>query len=170
MSNENNNQLVYKDRNAMRILSPLFILVSPVFFLFDKRLPMFMFAGWAFVIFGVFATFFSSNLIVTADRSTRTLQLQYRFLLFHRSRNIPFADIADIQAQQTMGETSRGYSATMYRLVAVLTDGTVIPFRNHFTQNAEQKKWASRFRLFITGKRHSNTEQVEPPSTILSIS
>ena len=155
MSEENKDQLIYQDLNHMRIFGIFIVLASGIFFLFDKKLPMFALAGWAFVIYGLFATFFSSNLTVTADRSTRTLHLQYRYWLFQRTRKILFDEIADVQAQKSREETGNGHPATVYRLVVLLKDGTRIPFRNYSTQDAELKQWAYRLRLFITGKRQS---------------
>jgi hypothetical protein len=166
----NENRYTYKDMNFYRIGGPLFVVASPIFFLFDKKLPMFAFAGWAFVIFGVLATLFSSTLTATTDKSTRTLQLRHNYLLFRRTKNIPFDDIADIQAQQSRGETSQGTSANVYRIVVVLKDGTVIPFRSYFDRNASKKKTALDLRQFVTGSRRSDVVKVEPPASTLSMS
>ena len=165
----NKNQLTYKDMNFFRIGGPIFVLVSPVFFSLDKKLPMFVLAGWGFLIFGVLATLFSSTLTVTADKSTRILQLRYSYLLFRQTKEIPFDDIVDIQSQVSRGESGTGHSTNVYRIVVVLYDGRIMPFRSYFTQDDSKKKIAAKFRLFIIGKQRSDVERVESPSATLSM-
>ncbi len=162
------NRLVYQDTNRLWIIGPIFIFASLVFFL-DKKMPYFVLGGWGFVIFGVLVLLLSNNLTITADQSTRVLQLTYRFLLFCRTVNIPFDEIADIQAQVSRGSSSRGTSRKVLRLVAVLKNGKVVPFRSYFTQDAGKKKIAQRLRLFITGTDQSDIDQVKPPISTISL-
>jgi hypothetical protein len=176
-------QFVYKDSNKMRKSGLLFLVLSPIFFLVFRKetfsalgpweFPLIRLASWAFVVIALWMILFSADLTVIADKSTRTLQLRYGTLL-RSTRSIPFDDIADIQVQK--GVYTSSASKTSYRLVVVLKDGTLVPFRSYFTKDnyqykgdAKNNKVAGDLREFITGTRHSDVPKVERAGVSLEI-
>ena len=177
MTTQDKNQFVYKDSNIMRWAGLLFLVLSPLFFLlfkndssssigawfvvFEKLSP------WLFLAISLMMILFSSNLTITADKSTRVLRLRYSFLLFRRTRDIPFDGIADIQSQE--GVNTRRASTRGYRLVAVLKDGTMLPFRSYFTRHDNKKQAAVDLRFAVTGSRHSEVPKVESAGASLTI-
>lgn len=72
-----------------------------------------------------------SDLTVTADRTQKTLTLQYRSALLRRTRVIPFSDILKISVQSHSG---RSDDPTQYRL-AVDTRKKIIPFRSLYSSD-----------------------------------
>ncbi|MGC1375773.1 MAG: hypothetical protein WA821_06110 [Anaerolineales bacterium] len=183
MNKQNENQFVYKDSNAMRWAGLLFLFVGLLFYfifgfvfgfgndpffsssgwtgVFEKLIP------WLFVAISLAMVLFSANLTITADKSTRVLQLRYGYLLFHRTANIPFDDIADIQSQAGVNE--RRAETRGYRLVAVLKNGTVVPFRSYFTRHDNKKQAAVDMRFAVTGSRHSDVPPVKSAGASLTI-
>jgi hypothetical protein len=97
------------------------------------------------------------RLKVVADRSTRTLRLEYRYLLFRRTRKIPFDEIAAIRAEYSRSTDSDGHSSSGYRLVAELIDGRIVPFRTSF--GGADPKDATRLQGFI---RRTNAHGERP--------
>jgi hypothetical protein len=97
------------------------------------------------------------RLKVVADRPTRTLRLEYRYMLFRRTRRLPFDDIAAIRAEYSRSTDSEGHTSSGYRLVAQLIDGRSVPFRTSFG-NADPKD-ATRLQGFI---RRSNAVGEKP--------
>ncbi len=87
------------------------------------------------------------NLTIIADRPTRTLRLEYRYLLFRRTKNIPFDGIAAIRAEYSHHIDGDGHSSSGYRLVADLIDGRTVPFRTSF--GGADPKDATRLQGFI---------------------
>src|SRR6266496_300773 len=139
MDTKDNNQFTYKDSNIMRFAGLLFLVISPWFFLLLKSSnPVFGILNWLFLALSLMMILFSSNLTITADKSTRILYLRYSFLLFRRTKDIPFDDIADIQSQESVN--TRKASTRGYRLVAVFKDRTILPFRSYFTRHDNKKQ------------------------------
>jgi len=99
------------------------------------------------------------NLTIVADRPTRTLQLEYRYLLFRRTKNIPFDDIAAIRAEYSHHIDGDGHSSSGYRLVTDLIDGRTVPFRTSF--GGADPKDATRLQGFIRRSK-SKAETPEP--------
>ncbi len=99
------------------------------------------------------------NLTIIADRPTRTLRLEYRYLLFRRTKNIPFDDIAAIRAEYSHHTDSDGHSSSGYRLVADLIDGRTVPFRTSF--GGADPKDATRLQGFIRRSK-GKAETPEP--------
>lgn len=93
------------------------------------------------------------NLIITADRPTRTLRLEYRYLLFRRTKRLAFDDITAIRAEYSHHIDSDGHSSSGYRLVADLFDGRTVPFRTSF--GGADPKDASRLQGFIRRSKAS---------------
>jgi len=87
------------------------------------------------------------NLISTADRPTRSLRLEYRYLLFRRTKRLAFDDITAIRAEYSHHTDSDGHSSSGYRLVADLIDGRTVQFRTSF--GGADPKDASRLQGFI---------------------
>jgi hypothetical protein len=174
MNKQNENKSVYKDSNIMRFAGLLFLILSPIFFVFIARdsssswtIVLDRWVPYIFGAIGLLMIVFSSDLIITADKSTQILHLRYSFLLFHRTKDIPFDDIADIQSQA--GVNSRRASTRGYRLVAVMKDGRVLPFRCYFTRHDNKKQAAVDLRFAVTGSRHSDVPKVESAGASLTI-
>jgi hypothetical protein len=174
MNKQNENQFVYKESNIMRSMGLLFLVLSPLFFLLSAHdtfsyggIVLEKFGAWIFVTISIIMILFSSNLTITADKSIRMLHVRYSFVLFHRTRDIPFDDIADIQSQA--GVNSRKASTRGYRLVAVMKDGTIFPFRNYFNRHDNKKQAAVNLRFAVTGSRHSDVPPVKSAGASLTI-
>ena len=177
MNTQNDHQFVYKDSNMMRWTGMLFLFVGLLFYFIFGNDPFFSSGGWMgvfdklspwlFVAISLLMVLFSANLTITADKSTRILQLRYSYLLFHQTKKIPFDDIADIQSQE--GVNTRKAETRGYRLVAVLKDGRLLPFRSYFTRHENKKQAAVDLRLAVTGSRHSDVPKVESAKGSLTI-
>ena len=128
---------------------------------FEKLSP------WLFVAMSLLMVLFSANLTFTADKSARILYLRYGYLLFHRTAGIPFDDIADIQVQESVN--NRRAEMRGYRLVAVLKDGRMLPFRSYFTRHDNKKQAAVDLRFAVTGSRHSDVPKVKSAGGSLTI-
>ena len=99
------------------------------------------------------------NLTIVADRPTRTLRLEYRYLLFRRTKRLDFDDIAAIRAEYSHHTDGDGHSSSGYRLVAVLIDGRTVPFRTSF--GGADPKDATRLQGFIRRSK-GKAETPEP--------
>jgi len=131
---------------------------------------------WFFLAVGLLTVLFSSNLTITADKSLRKLRLHYKYLLFQRTKEIPFDDIADILSQSGSGNNklpsnlnndSVGKSGS--RLVAMLKDGTKIPFRRSFTPYFNNNEIAADLRFAVIGSRQSDVFKVKSTDFTLPI-
>jgi len=144
-----NNQLIISDRDGdqLAIYGVLFAGASLIWFVSKMPLP-----GIAFLIAGLGLALFSSNLTITADRSTRILKLEYRNRLFYSAKEIAFDDIADIRVEKSRGG-GRNHSPT-YRVIAVLDDGKKVPFHSLFSTGTREKQQATKLHSFILGKTH----------------
>lgn len=153
MGTQESKKLVITDSGIwVRVFGILAMLGSLAFFLSKMSgagKTAFAFAGWGFVICGLGMILLASDLTITADRSTRVLQLKYRYLwLFDLTREIPFDDIADVQAVSST-RTSRGHTSTGYQLVATLKAGKKVPFRWYSFTDSGKKQQAARLRAAI---------------------
>ncbi len=132
--------------------------------------------AWFFLAASLLMILFSSDLTVTADKSSRMLRLHYKYLLFQRTKEIPFDDIADIQSHSNKGNIelpSNEYinpaSISGYRLVAVHKDGTIIPFRRLFTPYDTKKEATADLRFAVTGSRQSDVIKAKSTEYTLPI-
>lgn len=165
MSVQENKRLVFKDSALMvRVSGAAFLIGSLAFFLSKMQFP-----AYAFIAAGVGLLLLSSDLTITADRSTRVLRLQYRYFLFQTTREIPFDDIEDFKVIRS-SRTSHGHSSTGYRLVVVLKSGGTVSFRIYSAGEDGKKQQASRLRTFINGhaRRGSSSAQIEEDTHGLS--
>jgi hypothetical protein len=163
MSTQEDKKLVLTDSGIwMRVFGLLAMLGSLGFFLSKMPEPgktAFTFAGWIFVICGLGMILFASDLTITANRSTRILQLKYRYWwLFDLTREIPFDDIADVRAVSSTSTDDDGHTSTSYRLETVLKDGHIVPFRWYSFTDSGKKQQAARLRtaIGITHKRKTS--------------
>ena len=130
---------------------------------------------WFMLAVGLIGILFSSDLTVIADKSLRTLQLRYRYLFFQRTKEIPFDDIADIQAHSAKGNIELPSNANelmgkpVSRLVAVLTDGTKVFFRRTYTEYIDNIEVASDLRFAVTGSRQSDVIKIKSTEYTLPI-
>ncbi len=93
------------------------------------------------VLIGLAALILNHGLTITADRQTRTLILDYRSLLLHSVKEIPFDDISNIHIQsRTNRESGRSSSSTTYCIQASLKNGEVIPFRSYYSSEFLRKQ------------------------------
>jgi hypothetical protein len=179
------NQFIYKDKDTTRPRGLILLVSSGLFLLLIKynvfSLGDFMGSGiekiwWFFLAASSLMILFSSGLTVIANKSSRILQLRYRYLLLQRTKDIPFDDIADIQSQSGSGSNklpsnlktnSAGKSGS--RLVAVLKDGTKIPFRRSFTPYVNNNEVAADLRFAVIGSRQPDIFKVKSPDFTLPI-
>jgi hypothetical protein len=95
---------------------------------------------------------FGSVLTITANRTTRTLKLDYRAALRHTWKQVPFNEIAGINVERR-ANAKRGFT---YRLTLLQEDGQVIPFRSSSSSGWKMKeRRAGQLREFL-GIQHSN--------------
>ncbi len=82
----------------------------------------------------------ASALTVTADRVGQLLTLRRRSFLKGSTQEILFSQIDAIQLETSYSqESSRSNSSPTYRIVIVLKDGGVVPFRSYYTSGAGDK-------------------------------
>lgn len=163
MSEHEGKKLVLTDSGTwVRIFGIIALVGSQGFFhssFTGSSKQTFELGGWVCVIIGLGMLLFASDLTITADRSTRILQLKYRYWwLFDMTREIPFDDIADVRAVKDTS-TSHGHTSTGYQLVAVLKDGKKVPFRWYSFTDSGKIKQATRLRTAIglTHKRSTSS-------------
>lgn len=120
------------------------------------ELPIFKMVNPIALAAGVAMMLLYPNLTIIADRTTRTLRLEYRYLLFSDVRVIPFNDIENIHVQ-TNKTTRRGHTNTSRRIIATLKDGKIVPFRSSYGRvDAHQ---AARLQSFIMYKTRAQLNQ-----------
>ncbi len=91
----------------------------------------------------------SNSLTITADRRGRMLKLDYRSLVNHSAKQIPFDNIARIELQRS-ASYSRGGTSYTYRVAAVLKDGSMVPFRSSYSSGVGGKqKLANQINAFL---------------------
>ncbi len=163
-------RLVYHDRATQWLWGLLCLAGGLTFAAWGVTEPAARIGAAVWFVTAAALILFASNLTITADRTTRTLTLRYGFLLvLHRTRTLSFDDIADIQCQQTRTRAStQSHSArTVWRIIAVRTDGQVVPFRRYFTQDSRKKQQAAELRELITGAAQSRVPPVPVPASVM---
>jgi hypothetical protein len=103
-------------------------------------------------LIGLIPILTASVLTITADRASGMLTLQYRNVLFLGSKKeIPMAEISAIQVEMSHSSgSSRNSSGPSYRIVAVLKDGQIVPFRSYYSGGESgKKKKAQQLRAFL---------------------
>lgn len=82
----------------------------------------------------------SRALTITADRNTRTLQLQYWSLYFWRTtKEIPLDEIETIRVNSS-SSMHRGRRTRTYRVEVIRKDGTVVPLRRAYSSGSFSKQ------------------------------
>jgi len=152
MSAQKNGQLVIKDSDAIIVwiaggIFTMWGIIDLIFF--PSKMLIFEIMNPVLVISGLVILLFYANLTIIADRPTRSLRLEYRYLLFHGVRVIPFDDIENIHSGKS-SSSSHGHTRTGYRIVATLKNGRNIPFRSSF--GGADPHWATRLQAFIDYK------------------
>ena len=159
MDTQGNHQLVIRDSMLIwRIGGLIMAIISgvDVFYAhFFKNYDL------IFLIGSLGMVFLSANLTIIADRPTRTLRLEYRYLLFHNAKEIPFDDIESIHVKSSGG---RSHSSATYRIIATLKNGKNVPFRSISSGGRnELARQAARLQAFINHKtalrKSKDTEQ-----------
>lgn len=182
MTEQTENQFVYKDTNIVRTNGLMSLVLSGVFLLLIKynifslgKMGIEKFV-WFFLAVGLLMILFSSDLTVTADKSSRILHLRYRYPFFQRTKEIPFDDVADIQSQSSSGNAELTLNPDENyvdrfgaRLVAILKDGKKIFFRRSFTPYVNYKEVAADLRSAITGSRYSSSLKTKSTEYALPI-
>jgi hypothetical protein len=109
--------------------------------------------GGIFGAVGVGLLLFCGVLTITADRMTRTLQLDYRSALRHTLNQVPFDEIAGINVERRSSGGKRGF---VYRLTLLRKDGQVTPFQSTSSSGWKGKeRRAGQLREFL-GIQDSN--------------
>lgn len=99
----------------------------------------------ALVALGLGFLLFTSLLTITADRTTRTLTLDYRSILRHVVKQLSFDEIAAFNV-----ERSSGSKGSTFRVSVVRKDGKVIPFHSYSsTGSGRKERQAGMLRDFI---------------------
>ena len=89
-----------------------------------------------------------SVLTVRADRAAQTLTLDYRSVFKHNVKEYPFSQIEGIQLDISRSRSSNGGSGQ--RVVVVLKDGGMVPFRSYYSNGMGGKhRTIKRLRDFI---------------------
>jgi len=161
MNTKNNQQLVINDSAliiwAMGAIPAIAAGISLVFFpsriliFFPSEIPILKILNPIMLVLGLVLLFFYPNLTIIADRSTRILRLEYRYLLFYRTRLIPFDDIKNIHVEKST-TSSNGHSSKSYRIAAMLKDGKNVPFRLSFSGEGGKTRHAAQLQAFINRK------------------
>src|SRR5690348_13253284 len=124
----NDSQLVIRDTPiGLWLFGAVFAGMGAFFFFQAGRQAVFTLI---FVAIGLGVLLFSSALTITADRLTRTLSLEYRSVLRHNIKQIPFDEIASISVERRTSR-NKGRTSYTYRVVLTRKDGQVIPFRSY---------------------------------------
>jgi len=108
--------------------------------------------GGIFAAIGLGFLLFSSVLTITADRMTRTLQLNSRSALRHKWKKVPFDEVAGINVERR-ASPKRGFT---YRLAVLQKDGQVIPFRSSSSSGSKKKERRARQLREFLGIQDSN--------------
>jgi len=151
--NNQNEQLIINDSGVMpvRISGAIIALWMSATLYFSASLDStWKILDWVFLISGPVMLLFFANLRIIANRATRTLRLEYRYLLFRRSRTIPFDNIESVFTEK--GRYIRGgHSKMQYRIAAKLRDGKRVPFRLSFSGEHEIVHQEKQLQDFIKG-------------------
>jgi hypothetical protein len=176
METQNKHQLVIHDSALfVQIAGLIFAIwggISPIFFpsrtliFFQNDIPILKLADPIVLVSGLIMLFFYANLTIIADRSTRTLRLEYHYLLFQTAREISFDDIDTIGVEKHMSS----HASTVSRIVARLKNGKTVPFRLSSSGGSDKARDAARLQSFINYKpalrRSKTTAQIADASNI----
>jgi hypothetical protein len=93
------------------------------------------------IVIGLLVLILGYGLTITADKQTRILTLDYRSILLHSVKEIPFDDIAAIRIHsRTEREVGRSSRSTTYCIRAELKNGEAISFRTYYTSEFFRKQ------------------------------
>jgi hypothetical protein len=113
------------------------------------------FSGTAILLgaIGLVILLITRGLTITADRSTRTLQLHYWSLYFWQTtREIPFDEIAAIRVNSMQSGRS-GHRTRSFRIEVIRRDNSIVPFRAYyaggFLGSLRKQKIVDQLRAFI---------------------
>jgi hypothetical protein len=158
METQDKHQLVIRDSALFVQIAGLILAIwgsiSLIFFpsriliFFPVDITIFKLANPIILVSGLIMLFFYANLTIIADRSTRTLRLEYRYLLFQTAREIPFDDIDAIRVESSLSS----HSSTTYRIAARLKNGKTVPFRLSSSSGSDKTRDAARLQSFINYK------------------
>lgn len=175
MSAKNNQQLVIRDSALIMWIVGAILAIgggislgffpSKILIFFPSELQIFKIANPIMLVIGLVILLFYPHLTIIADRSTRTLRLEYRYLLFYRIRVIPFDEIKNVHIEKSWS-SSHG-SSISYRIAAKLTNGKTIPFRLSYSGENGKTRQAARLQAFINRKTQAqlseSASQIEQP-------
>ena len=82
---------------------------------------------------GIAILVFNHALTIIANKQTRILTLDYRSIILHSTKEIPFGDIETIRMESHRSRSRRGGSSTTYRIEVMLKNGVTIPFRSYYS-------------------------------------
>ncbi len=103
---------------------------------------------------GLVILLITRGLTITAERSTRILQLHYWSLYFWRTtREIPFDEIAVIRVNSVRSGARSGRQTRSFRIEIVRRDNSIVPFRAYYSggffSSMRQQKIVDQLRAFI---------------------
>jgi hypothetical protein len=131
----NTDKLTFRDLPFGLWLLDLGLIAAGIFFFVRGGVPAYLpmiLAG-----LGLLALTFTYALTITADLQTRTLKLDYRSLLLHSVKEIPFEALNTIRidSSTTRDTQHSNQRSTSYRIEAVLKDGQTVPFRAYYSSD-----------------------------------
>ena len=118
---------------------------------------------------GVGMGLFVVDLTITADRTGRILRLDYHSPLKQNAREIPFDQIRLIYAEKTLTASGPRFRPRMYyvyRIVAVLRDGSLTPFRSAFKKDLQLVEQARQLDEFIRSGANAQDTQTDAPEAV----
>jgi hypothetical protein len=184
MPQEDEQRLVIKESAlGFRLVSLLLFLVGAAIFYYSGRFIDFITQssnngfGIGLQILGVITTLvglllliFSVETIITADKKTRILKLEYRHLYGRDAKIIPFDNLEDILVEYSrsshMSSNAKYVSVSVaYRLTAILKDGSSLPFHDYYASTYKEKessykRKAQTLRKFIFGSQFADEHKL----------
>jgi hypothetical protein len=140
-----NQKLIFEDSSRLLKVAGIVLMVASLAFL----IPGMVVPGWACIAGGAALVLLSCDLTITADRSTRILGLEYRYLLFRLKKEIAFEDIQEFIVEKSSHQTGWRQSRT-YRVIAILTNGERVPFKLAFSGEVGKKQQANQLNAILT--------------------
>lgn len=144
--NNSDRQLIIRDYPTALWLFGLFMVGFSISAFFGPQVPRLV----PLVGLGLAGLLFTlpSVLVITADKSTGFLTLEYRSWLRRSKKEIALHELEAIQVNQKVSHDSDGASTT-YQIVAVTKDGMMTPFRSYSTGSWRSKqKTVEKLRAF----------------------
>ncbi len=145
------NQLVLHDRPYGLWLFGAAFFVAGLIIIFTTENGVF--PGILIGGIGVVMLASTASLTIKADRAARKLTLNYRSLLRHEEKVIPFADIAAIDVEMSVSGERRGTRTRRtptYRVALRTRGGENIPFRSYYSGGiTPHQTMANQLRAFI---------------------